>query len=195
MIKQQAEIVLASGSPRRKQLLEQLGLEFTIVPAGIEETYPDHLTPYDVPGYLAEKKARSVQDREGSNKLVIGADTVVVLDGEILGKPGTIEEARQMLQQLSHNVHQVITGLCMLYQDLNYRQHAITEVRFNTLTEGMINYYVEEFRPFDKAGGYAIQEWIGLVGVPKIEGDYFNVVGLPAHLVYKGLQKFGWVED
>lgn len=195
MIDTKADIVLASGSPRRKQLMEQLGLTFTIRPASISEEYPDHLSPFDVPGYLAEKKAHAIRKDVGPGKLVIGADTVVLVDGEILGKPTDREEALGMLGQLSDNVHQVITGVCMLWEDQTFRQPAITKVHFDELTPGMMEYYVDEFRPYDKAGGYAIQEWIGLVAIPKIEGDYFNVVGLPVHLIYDGLKRFGWVTD
>lgn len=176
-------------------MLEQLGLTFTIRPADVPEDFPDHLSPFDVPNFLAEKKARAVQKEVGPNKLVIGADTIVLVDGEILNKPHGREEALSMLRQLSNNVHQVITGVCMLWGDHIYRQPAITKVHFDELTPGMMEYYVDEFRPFDKAGGYAIQEWIGLVAVPKIEGDYFNVVGLPVHLIYEGLKRFGWVKD
>lgn len=183
-------IVLASSSPRREELLTAAGLDFIVRVNPCEENFPETLPAEKVPEYLAEKKARETQKICSSEELIIAADTIVLLDGSVIGKPQNKEHAVEILQQLSGNEHRVITGVCLLKGDRVKIFSEMTKVFFRKLTRDQIIYYVDRFKPFDKAGAYAIQEWIGLVGIKKIEGDYFNVVGLPVGMLMEELKTF-----
>ena len=182
------KIVLSSNSPRRKELLGELGIDFEVrVIEGIDETYPKELSVEEVPQYIAREKARVYI--VGKDEVLLTADTVVVLGNEIMGKPHDEADAMRMLRQLSGKTHQVITGVCLTTNDKQVTFADITDVSFAELTDEEIKFYVDNFRPLDKAGAYGIQEWIGLAGVTGIKGSYFNVVGLPAHRVYAELKK------
>ena len=182
------KIVLSSNSPRRKELLGELGIDFEVrVIEGIDETYPIELSVEEVPQYIAREKARVYI--VGKDEVLLTADTVVVLGNEIMGKPHDEADAMRMLRQLSGKTHQVITGVCLKTSDKQVTFSDITDVSFADLTDEEIKYYVDNFRPLDKAGAYGIQEWIGLAGVTGIKGSYFNVVGLPVHRVYAELKK------
>ena len=182
------KIVLSSNSPRRKELLGELGIDFEVrVIEGIDETYPKELSVEEVPQYIAREKARVYI--VGKDEMLLTADTVVVLGNEIMGKPYDEADAMRMLRQLSGKTHQVITGVCLTTNDKQVTFADVTDVSFADLTDDEIKYYVDNFRPLDKAGAYGIQEWIGLAGVTGIKGSYFNVVGLPVHRVYAELKK------
>ena len=183
-------IILASNSPRRKELLTILGLNFEskTIP-GIDESYPKELKGEEIPIHIATKKASVYQTLINNNELVITADTIVYVDGEVLGKPKDQADANRMLKLLSGRSHEVITGVCILTRDNQQNFAVTTNVTFDTLSEDEINFYVEKYKPYDKAGAYGIQEWIGLVGVSKLEGSYFNVMGLPVQRLYKELKK------
>jgi septum formation protein maf len=182
------KIVLSSNSPRRKELLGELGIDFEVrVIEGIDETYPKELSVAEVPQYIAREKARVYI--VGKDEVLLTADTVVVLGNEIMGKPHDEADAMRMLRQLSGKTHQVITGVCLTTNDKQVTFADVTDVSFADLTDEEIKYYVDNFRPLDKAGAYGIQEWIGLAGVTGIKGSYFNVVGLPVHRVYAELKK------
>lgn len=190
------QLILASQSPRRKQLLSDAALEFEIVIVPTEETYPEHLTRAEVPEFIAEEKALAVyQQLEATNKLnretvILAADTIVLLQEKVIGKPKDAEDARQILRSLSGQTHEVITGVCLLSGDRKELFHSITKVHFNELSEEQIDYYIRHYQPFDKAGAYALQEWIGLVGISGIEGDLYNVIGLPVNKVMQVLPAF-----
>lgn len=184
-------IILASNSPRRKELLSGLDLQFTVnVMADIDESYPDTLAPSVVPVYLAEKKAEAYLITLQDNDLLITADTVVCTETEILGKPACKEEAVEMLRKLSGKEHQVVTGVAVTTTDKMESFAAVTSVLFDVLSEEEIEYYVEKYRPYDKAGSYGIQEWIGYIGVKSINGSYFNVMGLPVQKLYTVLKGY-----
>ena len=182
------KIVLSSNSPRRKELLGELGIDFEVrVIEGIDEAYPKELSVEEVPQYIAREKARVyIVDKD---EVLLTADTVVVLGNDIMGKPHDEADAMRMLRQLSGKTHQVITGVCLTTNDKQVTFADVTDVSFADLTDEEIKYYVDNFRPLDKAGAYGIQEWIGLAGVTGIKGSYFNVVGLPVHRVYAELKK------
>ena len=171
-------IILASQSPRRKELLALLDLEFTVEVREVDEMFPENLEVGEVAEYLAKLKASAFTDIT-DEQLIITADTFVVLDNQILGKPKNKAEATSMLQSLSNRSHQVITGVCIQSSDKTISFSNTTKVYFKELTASEIDYYIENYQPFDKAGSYGIQEWIGAIGITKIEGSYFNVVGLP----------------
>lgn len=185
-------IVLASNSPRRKELLAGLGISFDVrVIKDIDESYPaDSLNAHDVPLYIAAKKADGNHPYMKADDLLITADTVVIADGEILGKPVDEAEACLMLRKLSGKTHSVVTGVCLTTADIQRRFAVSTDVTFKKLTEEEIDYYVSTFRPLDKAGAYGIQEWIGYIGVTALNGSYFNVVGLPVQRIYNELLQF-----
>lgn len=172
------KIILASQSPRRRQLLEMAELEFEIIVADVDETNPPGMPGEEVPAHLAEKKADAIWHR-AQDAIVIAADTVVLLDDNILGKPENAEHAIAILQQLSGRMHRVVTGVCMRSAERDIVFSVTTHVYFRPLTLNQITHYVERYRPYDKAGSYAIQEWIGVTGIEKIDGDYYNVMGLP----------------
>lgn len=182
------KIVLSSNSPRRKELLGELEIDFEVrVIEGIDEAYPKELSVEEVPQYIAREKARVYI--VGKDEVLLTADTVVVLGNEIMGKPHDEADAMRMLRQLSGKTHQVITGVCLTTNDKQVTFADVTDVSFADLTAEEIKFYVDNFRPLDKAGAYGIQEWIGLAGVTGIKGSYFNVVGLPVHRVYAELKK------
>ena len=183
-------ILLASNSPRRHELMEQAGLSFTVINNRCDEDYPESLPPADVPEYLAVKKAEFHKALLEGDEVLITADTIVRLDDRILGKPQSTPEALKLLQDLSGRWHEVTTGVCLLSRSLKVSFSETTRVRFRKLTEEEIDFYVRKFLPYDKAGAYGIQEWIGLIGIDRIEGSYFNVVGLPIHRVWYELQQF-----
>lgn len=184
-------IVLASNSPRRRELLGGLGIEFEVrVLPDIEESYPEGLDAKEIPLYIAAEKAEANRSQMRPGDLLITADTVVVCDGKALGKPADAAEAYSMLRQLSAKTHQVVTGVCMMSAQKQSKFTVTTDVTFKELTPDEINYYVNEYRPYDKAGAYGIQEWIGYIGVTGINGSFFNVMGLPVQRVYKELLMF-----
>ena len=177
-------IVLASGSPRRKQLLEQIDLEFEVVPSQINEDFSINLSPTDFVEHYAQEKAKDVA-KSYPDKWVIGADTIVVLGSHILGKPKDGNDSFHMLKQLSGNTHQVITGVSIqnINQDISDSFHERTNVTFNSLSDNVINYYIETYKPFDKAGSYGIQDWFS-VCVNRIDGCFYNVMGFPLSSFY-----------
>ena len=182
-------LILSSNSPRRKELLAGLDIPFEVrVIEDIDESYPDTLPTGEIAEYIAQKKAAAYE--VGNDEVLITADTIVVLDDQILGKPADAEEAKQMLHSLSGKTHHVITGVCLKSRDQQHHFSVISEVTFKTLAEEEISYYVENYKPFDKAGAYGIQEWIGYIGVTGLSGSYFNVMGLPVQRIYEELKKF-----
>ena len=184
------KIVLASNSPRRKELLAGLGLPFEVrVLEGIDESYPASLPADDVALYIAGKKAEAYRATLAADELVITADTVVIVDGEILGKPADETDAVRMLRAISGRTHQVTTGVCLLTRETERRFAVTTDVTFKQLTDEEIRYYISRYRPFDKAGAYGIQEWIGYIGVTGLRGSYYNVMGLPVQRIYEAIRQ------
>ena len=185
------KIILASNSPRRKELLAGLDVKFEVkVLPGIDESYPDNLLVEEIPQYIAQEKAEAYRNLIDEETLVITADTVVVLGDEILGKPKDDEDACRMLRELSGKTHQVITGVCLTTLRKQKRFAVTTNVTFKAFTDDEINYYVSHYHPLDKAGAYGIQEWIGHIGVTALNGSYFNVMGLPVQRIYSEMQRF-----
>lgn len=185
------KIILASNSPRRRELLAGLGLDFTVkVISGIDESWPHSLKGEDIPLYISREKAAPYKSLIGPDELVITADTIVYVDGEVLGKPADKADAVRMLKLISGRWHEVITGVTLMTAAKERSFAVTTRVRFCNLTDDEINLYVESGLPMDKAGAYGIQEWIGYVGVEAIEGSYFNVVGLPVQRLYRELINF-----
>ena len=184
------KVILASNSPRRKELLTGLGIQYEVKTLpDIDESFPEGMDGVDIPAYIARTKADAYRSAMLEDELIITADTIVWLDGEVMGKPQDEGDARRMLRALSGRTHQVITGVC-LTSVANQKSFAtVTDVTFARLTEEEISYYVERYRPMDKAGSYGIQEWIGFVGVESISGSYFNVMGLPIQRLYTELKK------
>ena len=186
------DIILASQSPRRRELLKGLDIDFRIEVIDVDESYPNGMMGVEIPMYLAEKKANAYRSIMQDNTLLITADTIVWHEGRVMNKPANEAEARQMLNKLSGKTHQVITGVCI--SSLRKRRvfHVISEVRFARLTDAEIDYYLDNYKPYDKAGSYGVQEWIGFVGVEHINGSYFNVMGLPVQRLYNELKR--WAE-
>lgn len=185
------DIILASGSPRRKELLKGLELDFTVwCLKDIDESYPADLDAKKVAEFISEKKAMAYKPQMSNNQLIITADTVVVVDGTVLGKPSSIENAKEMLRKLSGKTHSVITGVTVLSSEKHISFSAETEVKFADLQEDEIDFYVNTFKPLDKAGAYGIQEWIGYIGIENIKGSYFNVMGLPVQRLYTALKNW-----
>ena len=184
------KIILASKSPRRKELLAGLDIEFETRTKDVDESYSNEIDVYKVAEFLADKKAKAFQQKLQSNEIVITSDTVVICDGEILEKPKSKIQAFDMLSKLSGKSHEVVTGVCLMSTDKTEVFSDSTKVWFKELTCDEMNYYIKTYEPFDKAGSYGIQEWIGYIGIDKIEGTYFNVMGLPVNLVYQKLQLF-----
>ncbi len=180
-------IILASGSPRRKQFFEDMGLQFEIRLKEVDEIYPQELKGSEISDYLAKLKANALKDSLTANEILITSDTVVWHKGVSLAKPADSKEAFEMLKALSNGWHQVITSVSFTTNSSQKTVNHTTKVKFKELTDDEIQYYVRNFRPYDKAGGYGIQEWIGLIGIEEIQGSYTNVVGLPTQLVYKTL--------
>lgn len=184
-------IILASKSPRRQELLKGIGIEFAVMTKDVDESYSTNLSVYDVAPFLSVKKAKSFETTElPDNYMIIAADTVVVVNDVILGKPVNEDDARKMLRLLSGKKHSVITGVTIHTKEKTKTFSAISRVSFDVLGEEEIEYYVKKYKPFDKAGSYGIQEWIGYVGVNNVEGSYFNVMGLPTQKLYQMLKCF-----
>lgn len=184
------KVILASNSPRRRELLSGLGIAYEVKTLpGIEETYPDTLGAEEIPLYIARGKADAYRNSMSRDELIITADTIVWMDGVVMGKPCDEEEARWMLRTLSGRTHQVITGVCLTTATAQRGFSTVTEVTFAELSDEEIDYYVRICRPMDKAGSYGIQEWIGFIGVKSISGSYFNVMGLPVQRLYRELKQ------
>ncbi|WP_341216406.1 Maf-like protein [uncultured Wocania sp.] len=180
-------IILASGSPRRQEFFRNLGLDFEIKLKPIKEEYPPRLTHFEICNYLAQLKALPFKAELKPNDILITSDTIVWHNHTALGKPRDADEAFSILKTLSNTTHEVITSVCFTTTTSEKTIHNITKVTFKALSDDEINYYIKNYKPFDKAGAYGIQDWIGKIGVTKIEGSYFNVMGLPIHAVYKTL--------
>ena len=189
MLQLNKPLILASNSPRRQQLMRDAGFEFTVKVKDTNEDFSKTMPAQEVPQYLACKKAEAFR-LELNNEIVLTADTIVVVDNEILNKPKDALEASQMLRKLSGRQHQVITGVCIMTQENTESFIDIADVFFRELTDLEIDYYIKTCRPFDKAGAYGVQDFIGMVGIPRMEGSYFTVMGLPVHKVYEGLSKY-----
>lgn len=185
------DIILASNSPRRKELLSGLDLEYEVkVLPDVDESYPDSLEKEKVAEYISVRKAEAYSPYLGDKTLLITADTIVLLDSEIYGKPTDEEDAKRMLRALSGKTHQVITGVSLTAKDKKKSFSVVSEVRFSELDDSEIDYYVSKYKPLDKAGAYGIQEWIGYVAVEYMSGSYFNIMGLPIQRLYRELKKF-----
>jgi len=192
-----ASFILASQSPRRKSLLEWAEMKFEIVVSETDESYPANLSIPEIPEYIARHKAIAVEQKikdQGTYRndtCIIAADTVVVLNHEIIGKPEDRAAAIASIKKLAGKTHQVITGVCLMYNGVMECFSEVTDVRFHPLTEEQITYYVDTYQPYDKAGGYAIQEWIGVVGIESINGDFYNVMGLPVSKLIQKIKQLG----
>ena len=185
------KILLASASPRRRELLGQLNIQFEIAPTiDVDESYPDTMPAIDVAPHLSQLKANAYKSLITSNELIITADTVVINDNKVLGKPSSPTEAKEMLQSLSGHCHNVVTGVTITTAMKQVTFAANTDVEFATLDDNEIAWYVDSYNPLDKAGAYGIQEWIGCMGVRNINGSFYNVMGLPLHRLYSELKKF-----
>ena len=183
-------IILASGSPRRQQFFKEMDLHYTIRLKEIEEIYPDHLQAEEITNFLAELKAKAFENELKENDVLVTSDTIVWLNGEALGKPKDTENAFQMLQKLANQTHEVITSVCLKSVEKTEVFHCVTKVTFNTLSDEAILYYITNYNSLDKAGSYGIQDWIGLIGISKIEGSYTNVVGLPTEMLFQKLMNY-----
>ena len=188
---QKYHIILASNSPRRRELLAGLGILFTVkVLPDIDESYPDTLPVEQIAQFIAQTKAEAYRQTMTADELIITADTVVIVDNKVLGKPHDADDAHRMLRAISGCTHQVITGVCLTTSDRQRCFSVSTDVTFKKLSEEEISYYINTYRPFDKAGAYGIQEWIGYIGVTGLQGSYFNVMGLPVQRIYEELTAF-----
>ncbi len=183
------QLILASASPRRKWLMEELGVPFTVQPKNVDEVYPDTLKREEIPVFLANLKAAAFSADELEGKVVLTSDTIVWLGDRELQKPDDLGDAKRMIRQLSGTSHEVYTAITVRTSDKTISDFDRTEVHFRELTDDEIDFYVQKYKPLDKAGAYGIQEWIGYIGIEKIEGCYFNVMGLPLRKVYKALNK------
>lgn len=184
------KVILASGSPRRRELMAGLGVNYEVrILPDVDESYPDTLQGEEIPLYIAKEKADAYIPMMQPDELIITADTIVWLDGKVLGKPRDREDALQMLRTMSGRTHKVFTGVCITTTDWQRSFTAQTEVRFATLSEDEIIYYIDNFKPMDKAGAYGVQEWIGFIGVENISGSYYNIMGLPVQKLYRELLK------
>ncbi len=181
-------IILASQSPRRKELMQGLNIPFDIQVIDVEESYPQTLTGEEIPKYLAEKKANAYAI--SPDTMLITADTIVWQNGQVFGKPANQEEAKSMLKSLSGNTHDVITGVCIKTREKTKVFSVVSKVSFALLEEEEIDFYIDTYKPFDKAGAYGVQEWIGYIGVKHIEGSYFNIMGLPVQRLYTELKNW-----
>ena len=183
-------IILASGSPRRQQFFKEMDLHYSIRLKEIEEIYPDHLQAEEITNFLAELKANAFENELKENDVLVTSDTIVWLNGKALGKPKDYDDAFQMLQQLANQTHEVITSVCLKSIEKTEVFHCVTKVTFANLSDEAIKYYLDNYQPFDKAGSYGIQDWIGLIGISKIEGSYTNVVGLPTEMLFQKLMQY-----
>lgn len=184
------KIILASRSPRRQQLLRELGLKFDVVPREYKEIYPENMKGQEIARHVAHEKAASFKDEISENEIVITADTIVWCNNKVLGKPLDREDAIRILKEISGNTHEVITGVSLLCRSKEFTFSESTKVTFEALSDEEINFYIDNYEPYDKAGAYGIQEWIGIIACSHIEGSYFNVVGLPVQRLYKELLRF-----
>jgi septum formation protein len=185
------KLILASNSPRRREILSGLRFPFTIQLKEVAEDFEPHLQREQIAEHLAQHKASAYKDDQQADEVVLTADTIVWLQNSVLNKPKDLAEAKQMLQRLSGNMHEVITGVCLQSLEKQEVFHDVSKVYFRELSETEIDFYLEHFRPLDKAGAYGVQEFIGMIGIERIEGSYFNIMGLPVHLVYEKLKGFG----
>lgn len=185
-----AKYILASQSPRRKQLLEWAEVDFEIMVHPTDESFPDHLSPAEAAVHIAQQKAEAVRASVHTDQIIIAADTIVVLNNQIIGKPKDREDAIDILSRLSGQTHVVITAVAITNGEMEVAFSDRTEVEFHPLTKEQITFYVDKYQPYDKAGAYAIQEWIGVVGIKRIKGDFYNVMGLPVSRVVQTLEKF-----
>lgn len=183
-------LILASKSPRRQQLLQQAGIPYRLEIMDVPEDFPEAMPIEDVAAFLAQKKARAAASLLEDQEIILAADSIVILGDTIFGKPKDYEDAVHILKSLSGNIHRVITGVCLLSKERERIFSGISKVHFSTLSQEEIDFYLENFKPYDKAGAYAIQEWIGLSKIKRIEGTYSNIMGLPMELVYRELMKF-----
>ncbi len=184
-------VILASNSPRRRELLADLGIDFQVKTLkGVDESYPHDLPVLEIAEYISRKKAQAYKSQMSADQLIITADTVVILGDEVLGKPADDADARRMLRELSGKTHKVVTGVTIATTCNIKSFSAVTDVEFAPLSDEDINYYVDHYRPLDKAGAYGIQEWIGCMGVRHISGSFYNVMGLPLHRLYSELNQF-----
>ena len=183
-------IILASGSPRRQQFLKDLNLQFTVKAIDVEEVYPKYLHGNEITSFLAKLKANAYDEALNDNDILITADTIVRCNGKILGKPKDVDDANKMLSELSDKEHEVITSICIKTCDNSTIINDTTVVYFEKLSKDEIDYYINNYSPFDKAGSYGIQEWLGYIAVKKIKGSFFNVMGFPVHKFYKEMMKF-----
>ncbi|MCF8380634.1 MAG: Maf family nucleotide pyrophosphatase [Bacteroidales bacterium] len=184
-------IILATQSPRRHYLMKEAGFKFRITNLhSIEEDFPEGLNKFEIPVFLAELKSKAYSKPLKNNEILITADTIVWLEGKVIGKPIDRDDAMKILQKLSGNMHEVITGVCIRTSTKNICFHAHSEVWFSKISNEELNYYIDNFQPFDKAGAYGIQDWIGFIGIEQIKGSYFNVMGLPIQKLYHELEKF-----
>ena len=184
-------VILASGSPRRKELLSSIGIDYKVrIINGIDESYPENMKAEDIPQFISRKKAASYRQDMSNGELIITADTVVAVDNKILGKPKDKTEAVKMLSLLSGRKHQVITGVTVMTSEREETFATVSNVSISKLSDEEIDYYIEKYKPYDKAGAYGIQEWIGMIGVTGIEGSFFNVMGLPVQRLYTLLKTF-----
>ena len=184
------KIILASQSPRRRELLHLAEIDFDVIVADTDESYPTDLSFEEIAIHIAKNKALAVANQNTIDKIIVAADTIVVCDGEVIGKPTNEEDAVNIISKLSGNKHSVITGVYMVQKTREFFFADVTDVTFHSLTQTQIKYYVNKYKPFDKAGAYAIQEWIGAVGIKNINGDFYNVMGLPISRVVEALQQF-----
>ncbi|MGO1752586.1 MAG: Maf family nucleotide pyrophosphatase [Psychroflexus sp.] len=183
----QFKIILGSASPRRQSILKELGLDFSVKIMPVDEIYPDHLKREEIAIFLAELKAKTFEVNQ--NEIIITGDTVVWHNNKALGKPKNSTEAKEMLQSLSGKSHEVISSVCLKTSDQLISTYGVTKVFFKDLSKSEIEYYVNNFKPYDKAGAYGVQEWIGQIGVTKIEGSFYNVMGLPTLKIYEAFEK------
>jgi septum formation protein len=184
------KLILASKSPRRQYLLKELGLEFEVHTKDVDESFPENLKAEEIPLYLCKKKADAFEADLTDKTIVITADTIVWINNQVLNKPENFNDAVRMLKILSGNKHEVYTGVCLKSKHKTKTFYAKTDVYFKTLSQEEIEYYINNYNPYDKAGAYGAQEWIGFIAVEKIEGTYFNVMGLPVKELYEALMKF-----
>jgi septum formation protein len=184
------KIILASKSPRRQFLLKELGVDFEVYTKEVDESFPDNLKAQEIPLYLCKKKADAFQEELSDNNIVITADTIVWVENQVLNKPENFKDAVRMLQLLSGKMHEVFTGVCLKSKTKTTSFYAVTKVYFKPLTLAEIEYYITNYKPYDKAGAYGAQEFIGYIAIEKIEGTYFNVMGLPLKELYENLLSF-----
>jgi septum formation protein len=184
------KIILASKSPRRKELLGGLNLPFEVIVREVDEVFPENIPMEEIPVYLSKLKAEPFIKELQDKVLVITADTIVWIDGEVLGKPFDHQHAVEMLRKLSGRTHIVVTGVCLTSTEKQVAFSSVTDVHFKELSEEEIDYYLDLYHPYDKAGAYGVQEWIGYIAIDRIEGSYFNVMGLPVGRLYEELKKF-----